>query len=59
MRKTTKYKVEKSAEWDKDDKNYLDNFVTVLSAAESFLLEGLISHYGSLSKGLKLPTKPC
>lgn len=56
MRMTTKYKFEKSAEQDKND---LDNFVNVLSAAEFFLLEGLISHYGSLSKGLKPPTKPC
>lgn len=40
MRMTTKYKVEKSAEWDKkNDKSDLDHFVNVLSAAESFLLE--------------------
>ena len=50
MRMTTKYKVEKSAEWDKNDKNYLENFVNVLSAAEFFLLEGLISHYGSVHR---------
>lgn len=59
MRMTTKYKVEKSAEWEKNEKNDLNNFVTVLSATEFFLLEGLISHYGSLSTGLKSPIKPC
>lgn len=56
MRMATKYKVEKSSEWDKND---LYNSVNILSAAEFFLLEGLISYYGPLSTGLKSPIKPC
>lgn len=56
MRMAAKYKVETSSEWDKND---LYNSVTALSAAEFFLLEGLISSYGSLSTGPKSPIKPC